>query len=97
MVSGEVNYSLIVWLILIAMFAMPFIRGYKSVPDHQRFIIERFGKYVRVCGPGKHFIAPFIDRAIVIDLETDLPGWQGLTEGDIVAKITRSRYGEQVT
>jgi len=48
-----------------------------------------------VCGPGKHFIVPFIDRAIVIDLETELPGWQGMTEPEIVAKITRKQYGTE--
>jgi regulator of protease activity HflC (stomatin/prohibitin superfamily) len=97
MASGEVNYGLIVWMIVIAMFALPCLLGYKAVPDHQRFIIERMGKYARVCGPGKHFIMPFIDRAIVIDLETDLPGWQGMTEREIVATITRRQYGAEVT
>ena len=97
MASGEVNYGLIVWLIVIAMFALPFIRGYKEVPDHQRFVIERFGKYTRVCGPGRHFIAPYIDRAIVIDLDTELPGWQGMSERTIVATITRKQYGAEMT
>ena len=95
MVIGEVNYGLIVWLIVIAIFAIPFIRAYKEVPDQQRFIVERLGRYMRVCGPGKHFIVPFIDRAIVIDLETELSGWHGMTEREIVAKITRMRYGAE--
>jgi regulator of protease activity HflC (stomatin/prohibitin superfamily) len=93
MAGNEVNYGLIVWVILVAFFALPFVRAYKEVADHQRFIVERFGRYTHVCGPGKHFIMPFIDRVVVIDLETELPGWQGMTEGDIVARITRKRYG----
>ncbi len=94
--AGDINWGLIVWVALFALFAWPFVRGFKQVPDHQRFVIERFGKYRHVRGPGKHFIAPFIDRATVIDLDAELPGWQGMSERTIVAKITRKRYGAEM-
>ena len=67
--------------------------AFRVVPEHQRYIIERMGRFLRVCGPGRHFIVPFIDRAIVVDLESALPGWQRMSERDIEAKITRQRYG----
>lgn len=80
-------------LIVIAIFAAPFVFAFKEVPDHQRCIIGGFGKYMHACGAGSHFIARFIDRATIVDLEIDLPGWQGMNGVDIVAKITRKQYG----
>ena len=97
MADAAPNYGLIAYLIVFAIMVIPFMLAFKQVPDHQRLIVERMGRYLRVCGPGKHYIMPFIDRAIVIDLETELPGWQGMTEREIVAKITRQRYGVEMT
>ena len=97
MADAAPNYGLIAYLIVFAIIALPFVLAFKQVPDHQRYIVERMGRYLRVCGPGKHYLMPFIDRAIVIDLEAELPGWQGMTEGEIVAKITRKLYGAEVT
>jgi regulator of protease activity HflC (stomatin/prohibitin superfamily) len=95
MAEAEFNYAWIALLILAAIAAAPIVFAFKVVPEHQRYIIERMGRYSRVCGQERHFIAPFIDRAIVDDLKATLPGWQRMTEREIEAKITRQRYGAE--
>ena len=93
MAEAEINYAWIALLIFAAIVAAPIVFAFKVVLEHQRYIIERMGRYSRVCGPGRHFIAPFIDRAIVVDLESALPGWQRMSERDIETTIKRQRYG----
>lgn len=93
MAETEINYFLLAMVIFVAIGTVPFLLAFKTVPEDQRYIIERMGRFARVCGPGKHFIAPYIDRAIVIDLESELPGWRRMSAREIETKLTLKRYG----
>jgi len=74
MAEAEINYGLLALLILVAVIAAPFVIAFKVVPEHQRYIIEHMGRFSRACALGKYFIMPFLERAIVVDLESALPG-----------------------
>jgi regulator of protease activity HflC (stomatin/prohibitin superfamily) len=86
--------SAIWWILLIPLAIAVFIAAaVKHVEEGDRLLVERMGRYRRICGPGKHFLLPFIDRGIRIDLNEALPGWQGMTGQEIETKMMRQRYG----
>ena len=83
------------WIILVPLAIAGFIAltAIKQVEEGNRLIVERFGRYQRICGVGKHLLLPFIDRGIRVDLNEALPGWQGMTEQEMETKMMRQRYG----
>lgn len=80
-------------LVLIAAIGWPIFFAFKNVEANKCLIVERFGRFYRVCGPGWHFLMPFIDRGISVDLDQELPGWQGLMERELHEKLIKARYG----
>jgi regulator of protease activity HflC (stomatin/prohibitin superfamily) len=90
-VEASVNW----WILLIPLAIAAFIAlaAIKQVEEGNRLIVERMGRHQRICGPGKHFLLPFIDRGIKVDLNEALPGWQGMTGQEVETKLMRQRYG----
>ncbi len=89
--EASVNWwILLIPLVIAAVIALTAI---KHVDEGSRLVVERFGRYLRICGAGKHFLLPYIDRGIKVDLNDALPGWQGMTEQEIETKVMQQRYG----
>lgn len=40
--------------------------GIRIVPQQQAYVIERFGKFLKVLGGGIHFLIPFVDRVAYV-------------------------------
>ena len=40
----------------------PFNYGILIVPEKQAYVVERFGKFLRLLSPGFHFLIPFVDK-----------------------------------
>jgi len=40
----------------------------RIVPEHQRLVVFRLGRFAGVHGPGLFFLFPFVDRAVAVDL-----------------------------
>lgn len=59
-------------LILIAvvvLFVVAFIlSGIRIIPEYQRLVVLRLGRYIGVRGPGLTYLIPLIDRGIMVDL-----------------------------
>ncbi|MCQ2002766.1 SPFH domain-containing protein [Rhizobium sp. NRK18] len=52
----------IVVIALVVLVILVVFAGVKTVPQGNKFTIERFGRYTRTLDPGLHLIVPFIDR-----------------------------------
>ncbi len=59
----------------------------KPLREDERLAIVRFGRFLKVAGPGIVMILPWIDRGIRVNLSKDLPGWQGLSKTELDEKI----------
>ena len=46
-------------------------------------VVYRLGKYLGVRGTGLHFIVPFVDRYVGVDLEEIVPNWRHLSREQI--------------
>ncbi|MEO0679954.1 MAG: SPFH domain-containing protein [Pseudomonadota bacterium] len=57
-----ISDTLLLSLSLIAVVLLIVTRGIVIVPQSQKAVIERFGKYRATLGPGPNLITPFIDR-----------------------------------
>lgn len=59
------------------------------LPPHKRAGVFRLGRFVRTVGPGLVWCVPFIDLLCVVDLNQNVPGWQGLTEAERGERVRR--------
>jgi len=65
--NGIFDLIMLVLRIAIALAVFGFVvvllrRSLKSIRQQERWVIERFGKYNRILGPGLHWVTPFIER-----------------------------------
>lgn len=51
----------------------------RVVPEHQRLVVFRLGRFMGVNGPGLLFLMPFVDRAVVVDLRERVKKIEGET------------------
>lgn len=60
------------------------------IRPHQKGLVERLGKFHRQLEPGIHFIIPFIDRVIKIDMRervVDVPPQEVITRDNVVVTV----------
>jgi regulator of protease activity HflC (stomatin/prohibitin superfamily) len=77
--------SFFYWVILLL--AIIVVISLKPLREDERLVIIRLGRFLKIAGPGIVVILPWIDRGIRIDLNRDVPGWQGLSKIDLEEKI----------
>ncbi len=75
------------WLFIIALILGLSLR---IVKDHERMIVLRLGRFLKIAGPGLVWLIPVIDKGTKINLERDLPGWQVLSKIELEEKIKAS-------
>lgn len=74
--------------IAIALFVLP--ASLKVLPDWERAVVLRFGKFIRVSGPGIIFLLPYIDRAIRVDtriMTMDVPRQEMMTRDNVPVMV----------
>jgi len=45
------------------------VLGFQRLPEQQRGVVLRFGRFSRVVGPGLAFACPFIETMVVVDMQ----------------------------
>jgi regulator of protease activity HflC (stomatin/prohibitin superfamily) len=72
------------------------IAAVKIVPQTQKWVVERLGKYRQVLGPGVNLIVPIIDRVPhkVVILERQLPTstQEAITQDNVVVQLETSIF-----
>ena len=62
--------------------------GVKTVPQGNKFVVQRLGKYHRTLGPGLNFIFPYIDtvayKVTTKDIVLDIPSQEVITRDNAV-------------
>jgi regulator of protease activity HflC (stomatin/prohibitin superfamily) len=80
--------SFLYWVILLL--AITIILSLKTLREDERLVITRLGRFFKIAGPGIVVILPLVDRGIQVNLNRDLPGWQGLSKIELEEKIKAS-------
>ncbi len=86
-----------IWIALALLFILVVWKGdvLLMLEEYQRAVIMRFGRVVRVGGPGWCIVLPFIEKPTVVDLRTqtvDVPKQDVITKGNIELKIDAIIY-----
>lgn len=83
-------------LLLVGVSIVIVAAGVKIVPQSQKYVIERFGRFQSLLGPGIQFIWPFIDQvAHKVDvLERRLPENRSdvITKDNVVVRVQTSTF-----
>ena len=80
--------SFLYWVI--PLLAITIILSLKTLREDERLVIIRLGRFFKIAGPGIVMILPLIDRGIRVNLNRDLPDWQGLSKIELEEKIKAS-------
>jgi SPFH domain, Band 7 family protein len=83
--------AIILLIIIIAILAY----SIRIVPEYQRIVKLRLGKFKGIYGPGIVFIIPVIDRPITIDLRVlsiDLSSQRALTKDNVEVTVDAAVY-----
>jgi regulator of protease activity HflC (stomatin/prohibitin superfamily) len=59
----------------------------KTLREDERLVIFRLGRFFKIAGPGMVFIIPLIDKGVKINLNKEIPGWQGLSKDELDTRI----------
>jgi regulator of protease activity HflC (stomatin/prohibitin superfamily) len=80
--------SFLYWVVLLL--AITIILSLKTLREDERLVIIRLGRFFKIAGPGILVVLPWVDRGIRVNLNRDLPGWQGLSKIELEEKIKAS-------
>jgi regulator of protease activity HflC (stomatin/prohibitin superfamily) len=61
----------------------------RVVPERERLAVLRLGRFIGMRGPGVVMVLPFVDKAIRINLDRDLPDWRSLSAEQLAREIER--------
>ncbi len=61
----------------------------RVVPERERLAVVRLGRFIGARGPGVVVILPFVDKAIRINLDRDVPEWRSLSTEQLAREIER--------
>lgn len=60
-----------------------------NIGNDQRGIVLRLAKYESIISPGNHVLVPFIDKVIMVKLDTYLSDWSLLPASEIDLEIKK--------
>lgn len=79
--AADMAHSLLWLLVLIV--ALGFLSGLRVVPEAQRLVVLRLGRFRCVLQPGLRWILPGIDRTLRVPLSAAVANWQSLSEVEL--------------
>ncbi len=85
----------IVVLMLIVLLVVYVALAIKIVQQHEKGLVERFGRYYRTLDPGFHMIIPFIERLRRVDMReqvVDVPPQEVITKDNVVVTVDAVVY-----
>jgi regulator of protease activity HflC (stomatin/prohibitin superfamily) len=82
-------------LIAVGVLAALAITGFRILPEYDRGVVFRLGRFTSVKGPGLKWIIPFVDRMIRIGLREivmDVPAQEVITRDNVSVKVNAVLY-----
>ncbi len=92
---GFISGNFIVWAIIIVFILVFLSSAIKIVKEYERAVIFRLGRVVGARGPGIFFIIPIFEKAIVVDLRTqvlDVPVQETITRDNVPVRVNAVVY-----
>ncbi len=80
----------VVKVLIILFLILLLYRSIVIIRPHQAGIVERLGRYVKTLGGGFHFIIPFMDKIIRVDLReqvVDVPAQEVITKDNVIVTV----------
>jgi regulator of protease activity HflC (stomatin/prohibitin superfamily) len=80
--------------IVITLVALVLVAGsVRAVRETERLAILRLGRFVGLRGPGVVWTFPFVDKAIRVDLDREVPRWRSLSDEELRQEVERWLQG----
>ena len=72
---------------LVVLLQVPLALSVRVVQEGERIVVLRLGRFHSVLRPGLRVLLPGLDQAIRVSLNMVVPGWQGLQEDELDARL----------
>ncbi len=82
MVTAELLVVLVAAVLFVAL-------GVRVVREDRRMAVFRLGRYLGIRGPGLVVRLPLIDRTTVVRLDSEVPGWRGMSAEQLNEAVRR--------
>jgi regulator of protease activity HflC (stomatin/prohibitin superfamily) len=82
-------------LIVVGVFVVLALMGFRVLPEYERGVVFRLGRYTSVKGAGLKWIIPFVDRMVRIGLREivmDIPAQEVITRDNVSVKVNAVLY-----
>ena len=93
--------SFIVVLVLLVFVAVTIAKGVRLVPQGNKWIVQRLGKYHGTLNPGLNFVIPYVDevayKVTTKDIVLDIPSQEVITRDNAVLIMNAVAYINLVT
>jgi regulator of protease activity HflC (stomatin/prohibitin superfamily) len=91
----EAIFNLVPLIFVLILAAMVIASAVRILPEYERGVLFRLGRYAGVRGPGLFFIIPGIDRLVRVTLRTvafDVPPQDVITHDNVTVKVSAVIY-----
>ncbi|MDR0459255.1 MAG: SPFH/Band 7/PHB domain protein, partial [Coriobacteriales bacterium] len=95
--GGFVNIIAIIGLVVLIVMLVFAFRAIRIIRPHEKGVVERLGKFIRVWEPGLHLLIPFIDRVTKVDMRenvVDVPPQEVITKDNVAVTVDAVVYYE---
>ena len=74
-------------LIFIILLIIILAKAINIVKEDQRLAIFRLGRLFTIAGPGLVLLIPVVDKGVKVNLQGNIPRWQGCSKFELDQKI----------
>jgi regulator of protease activity HflC (stomatin/prohibitin superfamily) len=96
-ILGAMEITTIIGAIVIIVVLVYAIKSIKIIRPHEKGVVERLGKFLRVWEPGLHLLIPFLDRVTKVDMRenvVDVPPQEVITKDNVAVTVDAVVYYE---
>ena len=78
--TTELYFVLLILVIIL-------LRSFKFLREDERIVIFRFGRFLKVAGPGVVFMIFSVDKGVKVNLTQNIPSWQALSKAELEERV----------
>lgn len=88
--------AIIVAVVAVALVLVTIAKGVRLVPQGEKFVVQRLGKFYQTLNPGLNFVIPYIDavayKVTTKDIVLDIPSQEVITQDNAVILANAVAY-----
>ena len=86
----------LVSLVLLVAAFLGSLAGIRIIPEAQRIVVLRLGRFYGILEPGLRYVLPGLDTTLRVDLNRSVPEWQSLPATELHERLRQLAISGQL-